>query len=157
LAEDYTVRGVFDVGHADFNALFIVTSLENAQDLYNLDNGVHGLLVKLTDPYLAEPVRRDLRQRLGGEDDAITWQREYSEIFEALVTEKNMIQFLLFFIVLVAAFGITSALITFVVQKTHDIGMLKAVGATDGQVLLLFLSQSMFVGFVGVILGLGLG
>jgi len=61
----------------------------------------------------------------------------------------------LFFIVLVAAFGITSALITFVVQKTREIGMLKALGATSGQVMWLFLSQSLLVGLLGVGAGFG--
>jgi lipoprotein-releasing system permease protein len=59
--------------------------------------------------------------------------------------------------VLVAAFGITSALITFVVQKTREIGMLKALGGTRGQVVWLFLSQSLIVGVLGVISGFGLG
>jgi len=59
--------------------------------------------------------------------------------------------------VLVAAFGITSALITFVVQKTREIGMLKALGATSGQVMWLFLGQSLMVGLLGVLAGYGLG
>ncbi|MBE0556303.1 MAG: ABC transporter permease [Proteobacteria bacterium] len=65
--------------------------------------------------------------------------------------------YLLFFIVLVAAFGITSALITFVVQKTRDIGALKALGASGSQVMALFLSQSLIVGVAGVAAGYGLG
>jgi len=58
---------------------------------------------------------------------------------------------------IVAAFGITSVLITFVVQKTREIGVLKALGATRWQVLWLFLSQSVLVGTLGVVAGLGLG
>jgi lipoprotein-releasing system permease protein len=75
----------------------------------------------------------------------------------ALLVEKNVMFYLLFFIMIVAAFGITSALITFVVQKTREIGMLKALGATGGQVMVLFLSQSVLVGVLGVIAGFGLG
>jgi lipoprotein-releasing system permease protein len=82
---------------------------------------------------------------------------ENSAILEALVVEKNVMFYLLFFITIVAAFGITSALITFVVQKTREIGTLKALGATSGQVMWLFLSQSLAVGVVGVICGFGLG
>ena len=63
----------------------------------------------------------------------------------------------MFFIMIVAAFGITSAQITFVVQKTREIGMLKALGATRAQILWLFLSQSLIVGVVGVICGFALG
>jgi lipoprotein-releasing system permease protein len=68
-----------------------------------------------------------------------------------------MMFYLLFFIMIVAALCIMSALITFVVQKTREIGMLKALGATNPQVAALFLSQSAMVGVVGVIAGFGLG
>ena len=78
-------------------------------------------------------------------------------MLSALAVEKNVMFYLLFFIMIVAAFGIMNSLITFVVQKTREIGMLKALGATRGQVLWLFLSQGLVVGVVGVITGFGLG
>ena len=65
--------------------------------------------------------------------------------------------YLLFFIMIVAALCILSALITFVIQKTREIGMLKALGAADLQVSLLFLSQGALVGAVGCLSGFGLG
>ena len=87
---------------------------------------------------------------------ASTWRDEFPAIFGALAVEKNMMFYLLFFIMLVAAFGIVNCQITFVVQKTREIGILKALGATNGQVMWLFLSQSVVVGILGVGLGLGL-
>jgi len=86
-----------------------------------------------------------------------TWMDDNSGILNALLVEKNVMFYLLFFIMIVAAFGITSAQITFVVQKTREIGVLKALGATNGQVRWLFLSQSLIVGVLGVIAGFGLG
>ena len=94
---------------------------------------------------------------LGGRAYISTWIEDNSEIFGALVTEKNVMFFLLFFIMVVAAFGITSVLITFVVQKTREIGILKAIGATNLQVTWIFLSQSVMVGIWGVLSGLALG
>jgi lipoprotein-releasing system permease protein len=70
--------------------------------------------------------------------------------------EKNVMFYLLFFIMIVAALCILSALITFVVQKTREIGMLKALGATDLQVSALFLSQGALVGAIGNLIGYGL-
>jgi lipoprotein-releasing system permease protein len=164
LADDYVVRGVFDVGYHEYNDLFVVTSLANAQDMYRLDDSVHGLIVTLDDPDQANAARRELGPVLAGLGHAdpggfqiSTWMEENSTILEALIVEKSVMYYLLFFIVLVAAFGITSALITFVVQKTREIGMLKALGGTRGQVVWLFLSQSLIVGVVGVICGFGLG
>ncbi|MGH7953584.1 MAG: ABC transporter permease [Limisphaerales bacterium] len=82
---------------------------------------------------------------------------ENSAILGALVVEKNVMFYLLFFIVLVAALCILSAQITFVVQKTREIGMLKALGATNLQISGLFLSQSAIIGILGVLAGCGLG
>src|SRR5439155_3448120 len=157
LADDYEVKGIFDVGYYEFNDLFVICSLANAQDMYELGDSVHGLMVMLHDPEKVNEVEQQLRAALGADYHFSTWLRENSGILDALMVEKNVMYYLLFFIVLVAAFGITSALITFVVQKTREIGMLKALGATSGQVLWLFLSQSLMVGMFGVIAGYGLG
>lgn len=157
LPEDYEVRGIFDVGYYEYNASVIVTSLENAQEMYDLDESVHGLLVMLNDPYQVGPVRAELQRELGDRYRITIWTEENSAILSALAVEKNMMFYLLFFIMIVAALCIMSALITFVVQKTREIGMLKAVGATNAQVAALFLGQSAIVGVLGVIAGFGLG
>lgn len=156
---DFTVRGIFDVGYYDYNANVVVMSLENAQELYALadDDQVHGLMVMLKDPYRAAQVRADLLDALGPSVFLTIWTEENSSILGALAVEKNMMFYLLFFIMVVAALCIMSALITFVVQKTREIGMLKALGATNGQVAMLFLGQSAIVGIIGVLAGFGLG
>ena len=151
------MRGIFDVGYYEYNLGFVVTSLEDAQDLYVLGDSVHGLEVYLKDAYQATEVQAQLVKALGNDFKITTWMDENSSILGALIVEKNVMFYLLFFIMIVAALCILSALITFVVQKTREIGMLKALGATDLQVAGLFLSQSGFVGTIGVICGFGLG
>src|SRR6185503_10807208 len=94
---------------------------------------------------------------LGPDFRVVSWMQENANILEALVVEKNVMFYLLFFIMIVAALCILSALITFVVQKTREIGMLKALGATDLQVSGLFLSQGALVGGIGDLIGFGLG
>ncbi len=157
LPEDYVVKGIFDVGYFEYNALVVLASLANVQDLFELGDRVHGIQVMLDDPYRVEEVRWQLHRVLGDGFEVRSWDEDNSTILNALLVEKSVMFYLLFFIVIVAAFGITSALITFVVQKTREIGVLKALGAADRQVLTLFLSQGAFVGVVGVTLGLGLG
>lgn len=157
LPEEFTVRGIFDVGYFEYNANVIVTSLENAQDLYQLDDQVHGLLVMVDDPFRAGTVRDELFLSLGGDHRITLWLEENSYILNALMVEKNVMFYILFFIMIVAAFGIMNSQITFVVQKTREIGMLKALGGTRGQIMGLFLGQSTIVGVVGVICGFGLG
>jgi lipoprotein-releasing system permease protein len=157
LPDDYTVTGIFDVGYYEYDANIVVTSLENAQDLYNLDDAVHGLMVMLKDPYQAPEVKQQLLAALGPGYNITTWTEENSGILNALLVEKNVMFYLLFFIVLVAALCILSAQITFVVQKTREIGMLKALGASNLQISGVFLSQSAIIGVLGVISGYGLG
>ena len=98
-----------------------------------------------------------LRNTLGADFAVTTWMEESSGILSALIVEKNVMFYLLFFIVLVAALCILSAQITFVVQKTREIGMLKALGATNLQISGVFLSQSAIIGVLGVLAGYGLG
>jgi lipoprotein-releasing system permease protein len=157
LPDDYTVTGIFSTGYFDYDANVIATSLENAQDLYNLGDSVHGLFVMLRDPYQAPEVQDELQRSLGDNYRITTWMQENKAILGALIVEKNVMFYLLFFIVLVAALCILSAQITFVVQKTREIGMLKALGATNLQISGIFLGQSAIIGVLGVLAGFGLG
>jgi lipoprotein-releasing system permease protein len=156
LPDDYTVRGIFDVGYYEYNANVIITSLRNAQDLYQLPGKVHGLFVMLRDPYLAPQVRDELHRALGGDYSISLWT-DGNSLLSAVAVEKNVMFFILFFIVIVAAFSIMNSQITFVVQKTREIGVMKALGAARGQIMWLFLGQSLVVGTAGVLAGLGLG
>lgn len=155
--DDFEIAGIFDVGHYEYNAAFIVMSLISAQELYGMGDGVNGLSVMLRNPDAADQVRKQLSVTLGGDIAISTWIEEHSTFLDALVVEKNVMFYLLFFIMIVAAFGIMSAQITFVVQKTREIGMLKALGASSFQIMSVFLGQSLMVGVIGVSVGLGLG
>jgi lipoprotein-releasing system permease protein len=154
---EYEVRGIFDVGYYEYNRSIIVVSLQEAQDLYDLQKDVQGLLVMVRDPYQSTAVAAQLGQALDYKYRITTWMEENSSLLNAVMVEKNVQFIVLFFIMIVAALCILSALITFVVQKTREIGMLKALGATDLQVSLLFLSQGALVGAIGDLAGYGLG
>jgi len=157
LPSEFTVRGIFDVGFPVYNRTHLVASLEDAGRLFDMpEDGVTGIKVKLRDEFRADQVAAELQTALKEPLHFMTWREESPDIFDALAVEKNMMFILLFFIMIVAAFGIVSSQITFVVQKTREIGILKALGATNAQVLALFLSQSVIVGILGVGLGFGL-
>ena len=157
LPDDYTVTGIFDVGYYDYNLQFIGMSLENAQDLYDLNDMVHGLDVQLRDPSLAPIVKEQLEATLGDEFEITTWEEDNAALLGAIKVEKSLMFYIMFFIVIVAAFGITCTLITFVVMKTREIGLMKAVGASNFQVMLVFVLQSIVVSIFGVASGLILG
>jgi lipoprotein-releasing system permease protein len=157
LPDDYVINGIFDVGHYEYNATVIVTSLDNAQDLYDLDNSVHGLMVMVKDPFQVDRIRTELEARLGKGYKITLWTEENSGILNALMVEKQAMFVVLFVIMVVAAFGIMSTLIAFVFQKTRDVGILKTLGATRLQIAALFVGQSALVGLVGVSAGLVFG
>lgn len=156
--KEFEVRGIFDVGHYEFNSEYVIVSIENAQELCNFfeTDTVHGLFAKTDDPFRATQVARELEASLEGKVRVNTWLED-SELMMAVVVEKNVMLYILFFIVLVAAFGITCTLITFVMMKTRDIGVMKALGATRGQVMSIFLGQSLIVSVLGILGGLAAG
>ena len=110
--------------------------------------------MKTVDPYAAEGVKREIQKYLTPPQFAQTWIDMNNQFFEAVRLERTVMFFLLFFIIIVAAFGIMNTLITVTVQKTRDIGIMKAIGANITQIVCVFLGQGIIVGFFGTLTGL---
>jgi lipoprotein-releasing system permease protein len=157
LPEDLRVAGIFDLGMYDFDIGYVLCSIETAQDLFGLISGIHGLQVKTDDPYRAAQVAQDVRSRLPRNFTVTTWMEQNRQLFTALRVEKNMMFFLLIFITIVAAFGITNTLITVTVQKTREVGLLKALGFSSGQIMGVFIWQGWIAGILGTLGGFGTG
>src|SRR5207249_1829830 len=120
-------------------------------------DALHGITVKTEDPYDVDEVKAQIENFLEVPQFARTWIDMNHQIFEAIRLERNVMFFLLFFIVVVAAFGIMSTLITVTVQKRREIGIMKALGANIAQIIWVFLGQGTIVGLFGTLTGLGLG
>ncbi|MFA6174023.1 MAG: ABC transporter permease [Kiritimatiellales bacterium] len=157
LPEELKISGIFEMGMYEIDAGYVLTSLETARSIYNVEQGVHSIQVMTADPMAAPRIARDIRKALGPFFEARTWIDLNSQMFTALQTEKNMMFFLLIFITIVAAFGITNTLITLTVQKTHEIGLLKAIGFPNRRIVAIFLWIGMVQGVIGTGMGLGLG
>jgi lipoprotein-releasing system permease protein len=161
--QQLTVSGIYETGRYVFDSEFILVPLHVGQELYGLRDGVHGLGVRSEDPNHPEPLRDRLRPLMAPHSDPEqplhlrTWIELNQQIFDAIHMERNVMFFLLLFIVIVAAFGVMNTLITVTVQKTREIGVLKALGATRGQIVGVFLVQGMVVGLFGNIAGLAAG
>jgi lipoprotein-releasing system permease protein len=157
LPKDLTVTGIFETGHYVHDSEFLLVPLFIGQELYGLGDGLHGITVKTTDPYLSASVKEKIEKFLTVPEFAETWIDMNRQYFEAIRLERTVMFFLLFFIIIVAAFGIMSTLITVTVQKRREIGIMKALGANIGQIVWVFLGQGMVVGLFGTLTGLGLG
>ena len=157
LPEELVVSGVYELGMWEFDIGFLVASLAKGRDLYKMESGVHAIQVMTTDPYHADGTARRLAEVLGPDLTVETWMDQNRQLFAALKVEKNMMFFLLIFITVVAAFGITNTLITVTVQKTREIGLFKALGFSSGSIMRIFIWQGWIQGFLGTVAGIGTG
>ena len=155
LPEELTVAGIFNVGMWEYDMGFVLCTLDKARDLYGMDSGVQTLRVMTLDPYLAAGIAERLSRVLGNDMHVETWMDQNRQLFSALRVEKNMMFFLLIFITIVAAFGITNTLITVTVQKTREIGLLKAIGFSSGSIMRIFFWQGWVEGMLGTTAGIG--
>ena len=153
LPSEFIVAGIYSLGKRDFDKSVMFMGLEDADDLFLLDWGmataVYGWIDK---PDKIDGLADKLTEELPGMR-VRTWKQLNENLLNVLMVEKNMMFFLLVFIVLVAAFSITNTLITMVFQKTREIGLLKALGASSATVMRIFILQGMFVGIAGSVLG----
>ena len=157
LPKELTVTGIFETGHYLHDSEFLLVPVYVGQELYGLGDALHGITVRTENPYGAERVKRTIEQFLEPPQYAQTWIDMNHQFFEAVRLERTVMSFLLFFIVVVAAFGIMSTLITVTVQKRREIGIVKALGANIAQIIWVFLGQGTVVGLFGTLTGLGLG
>jgi len=158
LPDEFTITGIFSTGLFDYDLNFLVTSLANAQRLYKLGDGVHGIAVRMRNPMLAPELKKKLNLAWDRADiypplAARTWMDLNHPLFNAIATERTVMSFILFFIMIVAAFGLCSTLITITVQKAREIGVLKAMGAREGQVAAIFALHGLIVGLIGAVTG----
>ena len=154
------VTGIYSTGRYLYDSSYVIAPLNVGQELYGLEDAVHNVLVKTSNPYSVDGITAQLNrelERLNPPLHAVSWIEQNQEYLDALRVERTTMFFILTFVVIVAAFGIMSTLITTTVQKTREIGVMKALGATMGQMLWAFLAQGILVGFFGTLIGLGTG
>jgi lipoprotein-releasing system permease protein len=157
LPREVRVAGVFRIGHQQLDSSTVLCSLRLMQDLYGLRNQVHGYNVRLQPGVSPDEVAGKLNAALPFGLEAMTWFESNADFQAVLSFERNMIFFLLTFIVIVAAFSITSSLLVTVVRKTREIGLLGAMGGRARDVAVCFCVQGLFVGIVGTVVGLAGG
>lgn len=149
MPREFTVSGIFSLGKYDFDNSVIFADQDDAAELFELPWGAATSVYGWgKDPFNQSELVGRLRQELPGYRVS-TWEEDNRQLLDVLAVEKRMMFFLLIFIVLVAAFSITNTLITSVYQKTREIGVLKALGASDGMVTGIFVSQGLLIGVIG--------
>ena len=155
--QNFRIAGIFKSGMYEFDSNLVYMELGQAQKFFEMGDGVTGIEVHLADIYSAPKLGFRIESILGTPFWTRTWKEMYRNLFSALKLEKLAMFIILTFIVLVAAFNIIIALIMLVMEKSRDIAILKALGATPDKVMRIFVVQGMLVGVVGTLLGAAAG
>ena len=153
----FTVVGIFEVGMYEYDRGVALVHIEDAARLFQLDDKVTGLRLKLDDIFLAPAVSRSLSGELQGDYRVEDWTRQHANFFRAVKTEKRVMFIILTLIVAVAAFNIVSTLIMVVTDKRSDIAILRTLGASPRSVMTIFIIQGVFIGVLGTALGVAGG
>lgn len=159
LPRELRVVGIFEVGHQQLDSSVVLVTLRAMQELYGLGAAIHGVNVKIAPKLDADAVATRINGALppAAQARARSWMEANQDFLFILQLEKNMIFFLLTFIIIVSAFSVTSSLLISVVRKTREIGLLGALGARPMQVAACFCFQGLLIGATGTVAGLGLG
>jgi len=150
-----TVVGLFDLGNKGANTRNTYMTLHSAQSLLGLVGGVSTLDVTVHDVYAAESIAQRITATTGVEADS--WIKTNEQFFTAIRAQTTANTSIRFFVGLSVAFGIASVLVVTVVQKSREIGILRAMGITRGQILRIFLLQGGLLAFGGAVIGAALG
>jgi lipoprotein-releasing system permease protein len=150
-----TIAGIFTVGTEAVDRSWVVTSLRHAQSLFALPGGATTIELKVRDVFDADRVADTIRGRTGLTVES--WMMLNTELLSGLSAQSSSKTMIQFFVVLSVALGIASILIVSVVQKSREIGILRAVGTPARRVLAIFLIQGGVLGVVGSLIGSTLG
>jgi lipoprotein-releasing system permease protein len=151
----FRVTGIFDSGMYEYDASMVYISLKEAQRFLALGENVTGLELKVKEVYQSDVVAKRIQKKLGYP----YWKLMNRILFSALKLEKLTMFVILTMIVLVGALNIISTLVMVVMEKTRDVAILRAMGASSRSIMRIFMFQGILVGFIGTVAGLlsGLG
>jgi lipoprotein-releasing system permease protein len=151
----FLVGGIFDLGAKDVNERWVLAPLRSAQTLLGLDDGVTSIEARVSDIFDAERIAHDVADRTWLV--AEPWTRINAQLLTGLRSQDASSYMIQFFVTLAVALAIASVLVVSVVQKSREIGILKAIGTSTGAAQRVFLIQGALIGLAGSALGGGLG
>lgn len=150
-----TIRGVFDLGNQQVNERWVLVPLRTGQTLLALPGGANAIHVKVRSVFGADRVAERLVGATGL--DAESWMAANAQLLIGLKSQSSSSYTIQFFVFLAVAIGIASVLVVSVVQRTREIGILRAMGTPRGRIAIVFVLQGGIVGFVGSLLGVAAG
>jgi lipoprotein-releasing system permease protein len=153
----FRVAAIFEVGMFEYDSNLVFTDIKPAQEFFGIDKGITGIELRVKDIYKASTTREKLQEKLKFPYYAKDWMQMNRNLFSALKLEKFAMFIILVLIILVASFNIVSTLIMNVIEKSREIAILKAMGATNKGIMTIFMLQGLLIGIVGTIIGVSCG
>jgi lipoprotein-releasing system permease protein len=151
-----TVTGIFQANFYEIDVRIAFINLTQAQSIYKLPNSINAISIKLNNPLNADKVSEDIMSKFSHLNSR-SWLKDNKGLLAAMATEKKVIFIVMMFIIIVAMLGIANLLVMIVIEKTMEISILRAIGASKRNISLIFLYQGMFIGISGIISGCTLG
>ncbi|MGD9843181.1 MAG: lipoprotein-releasing ABC transporter permease subunit [Steroidobacteraceae bacterium] len=155
--QSFTITGIFEFGAQEQDNSLALLHLSDAAALAGRADVPSGLRFKFADIFSAPAAIAQINSVLGGQFIASDWTVENASYFRAVKIEKTMMAVMLMLIVAIAAFNIIAALVMVVNEKRNDIAILRTLGLTPKQVIAVFITQGLLIGWVGILAGLLLG
>ena len=151
---EMTVGGIFQSGFYEYDLNMVLIPLQTAQYITYSDETVGRLSVRLDNPYDAQELIYDVARKLPTDLYIGTWGEQNRALLSALTLEKTIMLVVFSLIAIVAGFLIWITLNTLVREKTKDIGIMRAMGFSKKNIMLIFLIQGIILGIIGIILGI---
>jgi lipoprotein-releasing system permease protein len=152
----FTVAGIFEAGHFDFDAALSFVHIEDAQRLER-QGAPSGLRLRIANMREAPQVAAELKASMKGDLVMRDWPKLNANWYAAVQTEKKMMFIILTLIIAVAAFNLVSSLVMTVTEKQADIAILRTLGASPGSIMKIFMVQGAVVGVLGTLAGVAMG
>lgn len=149
----FRVVALFEIGMFEYDSNLVLTHIKPAQEFFNMNDTISGIELRLDDIYKAPAIKESLQGKLGFPYHVMDWMQMNKNLFSALKLEKFAMFIILVLIILVASFNIISNLIMNVIEKSREIAILKAIGATNSGIMTVFMFQGLFIGLIGTTLG----
>jgi lipoprotein-releasing system permease protein len=158
LTKKFLVKGIYDSDNRDYDLKYAYISIENAQYLFKLGNTVSGIELRSNDIKNAESIKNSLVANLDPlKYEILTWYDLHNDFYSILKIERWVAFIILSLIIAVASFNILGSLTMTVIEKKRDIGILKAMGASDKMITRIFMLEGLAVGIIGAVSGSILG
>ena len=155
--EELEIVGIFDLGVANINETWVVNRLSSAQMLFGEENQLSAIEMQIEDVFEADLIAEDIEGSLSDDLLITNWKEQNEQLLSGLTGQSISSYMIQVFVLLAVLLGIASVLAISVVQKSKQLGILKAMGIKDRTASLIFLFQGFMLGVVGSLIGVGLG